>query len=222
MNNELMLHQEELVENPSARLPVCLVLDTSASMSGQPINELQEGVSIFFSNVLEDEIAKYSAEVAIVTFGEKVEMPLDFAPISNQQIPKFSAKGLTPMGEAVEKAVKLLNLRKDEYRHAGVDSFKPWLVLMTDGAPTDDITEASKTVEIHTNENKLAVFAIGVGKNAAMDKLALLSGGRAPMKLKGLEFSKFFSWLSASITRISHSTPTDDVELDPVSSWATV
>ena len=48
MNEELILRQEELVENPTARLPVCLVLDTSASMSGPPINELQEGVNTFY------------------------------------------------------------------------------------------------------------------------------------------------------------------------------
>lgn len=58
MNDELFLRQEELVENPTARLPVCLVLDTSASMTGAPINELQEGVNTFFTELLGDEVAK--------------------------------------------------------------------------------------------------------------------------------------------------------------------
>jgi uncharacterized protein YegL len=222
MNDELFLRQEELVENPTARLPVCLVLDTSASMTGTPINELQEGVNTFFTELLGDEVAKYSAEVAVVTFGGEVDMPVDFAAVTSQTVPSLRAGGMTPMGEAVEKALELLNTRKEEYKRAGVDYYQPWLVLMTDGAPTDDISRASRLVDDLVQEKKLAVFAIGIGKDADMNELTKLSGGRPPLKLKGLEFSKFFLWLSASVSRVSQSVPGNKVDLDPVSAWASV
>ena len=222
MANELILRQGELVENPTARLPVCLVLDTSASMTGEPISELQEGVNIFFHELLNDEVAKYSAEVAIVTFGGNVDMPLDFASVSRQTIPSLVANGWTPMGEAVEKALDLLNARKEEYQRAGVDYYQPWLVIMTDGAPTDNISRASQLVDGLTKERKLAVFAIGVGDNADMKELERLSGGRPPLKLKGLEFNKFFLWLSASVSRVSQSVPGNKIDLDPVAAWANV
>lgn len=222
MANELIIRQEELVENPTARLPVCVVLDTSASMSGLPIQELQEGVNIFFRELLNDEVARYSAEVAIVTFGGTVEMPVDFAAIDRQSIPTLKANGWTPMGAAVEKALDLLNMRKEEYKRAGVDYYQPWLVLMTDGAPTDDISRASAIVTNLVRDKKLAVFAIGVGNDADMNELGKLSGGRAPLKLEGLEFGKFFLWLSASVSRVSQSVPGNKVDLDPVSAWASV
>ena len=222
MGNDLILRQEELVENPTARLPVCLVLDTSASMSGTPIKELQEGVDVFFRELLVDEVAKYSAEVAIVTFGGKVDMPVDFAAVTRQTIPSLKADGWTPMGEAVEKALELLNTRKEEYKRAGVDYYQPWLVLMTDGAPTDDITRASQLIGQLTKEKKLAVFAIEIGNDADMKELGKLSGSRPPLKLKGLEFGKFFLWLSASVSRVSQSVPGNKVDLDPVSAWASV
>lgn len=222
MGNELILRQEELVENPTARLPVCLVLDTSASMTGTPIKELQEGVNIFFPELLGDEVAKYSAEVAIVTFGGQVEMPVDFAAVTSQTVPSLKAGGMTPMGEAVEKALELLDTRKDEYKRAGVDYYQPWLVLMTDGSPTDSIARASQLVDQLSKDKKLAVFAIGVGNDADMNELGKLSGGRGALKLNGLEFNKFFLWLSASVARVSQSVPGNKVDLDPVSAWASV
>ncbi len=222
MGNELILRQEELVENPTARLPVCLVLDTSASMTGSPIKELQEGVNIFFQELLGDEVAKYSAEVAMVTFGGQVEMPVDFAAVTSQTVPSLKAGGMTPMGEAVEKALELLDTRKDEYKRAGVDYYQPWLVLMTDGSPTDSIARASQLVDQLSKDKKLAVFAIGVGNDADMNELGKLSGGRGALKLNGLEFNKFFLWLSASVARVSQSVPGNKVDLDPVSAWASV
>ena len=44
MDNNLLVRLEDLINNPTARVPVCLCLDTSGSMDGQPINELNEGV----------------------------------------------------------------------------------------------------------------------------------------------------------------------------------
>lgn len=222
MNDDLILRQEELVENPTARLPVCLVLDTSASMTGAPITELQEGVNTFFAQLLADDVAKYSAEVAVVTFGGNVDMAVDFAAVTRQTVPSLTAGGMTPMGEAVEKALELLQTRKDEYKRAGVDYYQPWLVIMTDGAPTDSISNASRLVDELVRGKKLAVFAIGIGKDADMKELAKLSGGRPPLKLKGLEFGQFFLWLSASVARVSQSVPGNKVDLDPVAAWASV
>lgn len=222
MNDDLILRQEELVENPTARLPVCLVLDTSASMTGAPITELQEGVSTFFAQLLADDVAKYSAEVAVVTFGGNVDMVVGFAAVTRQTVPSLTAGGMTPMGEAVEKALELLHTRKEEYKRAGVDYYQPWLVIMTDGAPTDNISKASRLVDDLVREKKLAVFAIGIGKDADMNELAKLSGGRPPLKLKGLEFGQFFLWLSASVARVSQSVPGNKVDLDPVAAWASV
>ncbi|CAM3895036.1 VWA domain-containing protein [Cereibacter sphaeroides] len=191
-------------------------------MTGAPITELQEGVSTFFAQLLADDVAEYSAEVAVVTFGGNVDMAVDFAAVTRQTVPSLTAGGMTPMGEAVETALELLHTRKEEYKRAGVDYYQPWLVIMTDGAPTDNISKASRLVDDLVREKKLAVFAIGIGKDADMNELAKLSGGRPPLKLKGLEFGQFFLWLSASVGRVSQSVPGNKVDLDPVAAWASV
>ena len=42
--NELTISDAELADNPTARVPICVLLDVSQSMAGDPIRELNEGV----------------------------------------------------------------------------------------------------------------------------------------------------------------------------------
>lgn len=223
MANELVLRQQDLVENPSARVPICLVLDTSYSMDGSPIQELNQGVRLFFDAILQDETARYSAELSIVTFGP-VRAMLDFMSIERQEPPSLSATGDTPMGSALCEALDLLEARKDEYRRAGVDYFQPWLVLMTDGAPTDDISEAARRISELVSSRKLTVFPIAIGDAADLSTLKQLSPSRPPLRLKGLNFSEFFEWLSKSVSKVSQSTPGEQVPLDVdgIAAWGSV
>lgn len=218
MDNNLLVRLEDLVNNPTARVPVCLCLDTSGSMSGMPIDELNEGVRLFYDAIREDETALYSAEVSIVTFGGNAQCIVDFASLEVQpNAPTLFANGMTPMGEAVNMGLDLLEQRKEEYKDRGVDYYQPWLVLMTDGAPNGDSSELSRainrTVEL-VNQKKLTVFPIGIGAEADMGVLAQFSPKRPPLKLQGLKFREFFAWLSKSVSKTSQSTPGESVKLD--------
>lgn len=218
MDNNLLVRLEDLVNNPTARVAVCLCLDTSGSMGGMPIDELNEGVRLFYEAIREDEAALYSAEVSIVTFGDKAKCIVDFASLEvKPNAPTLTADGMTPMGEAVNMGLDLLEHRKDEYKACGVDYYQPWLVLMTDGAPNGDSAELSRainrTVDL-VNQKKLTVFPIGIGSDADMDVLAQFSPKRPPLKLQGLKFREFFAWLSKSVSKTSQSTPGENVKLD--------
>lgn len=218
MDNNLLVRLEDLVNNPTARVPVCLCLDTSGSMCGMPIDELNEGVRLFYEAIREDETALYSAEVSVVTFGGNAQCIADFASLEVQpNAPTLTADGMTPMGEAVNMGLDLLEQRKDEYKDRGVDYYQPWLVLMTDGAPNGDSAELSRainrTVDL-VNQKKLTVFPIGIGSDADMNVLAQFSPKRPPLKLQGLKFREFFAWLSKSVSKTSQSTPGESVKLD--------
>ena len=218
MKDNLLLRLEDLVNNPTARVPVCLCLDTSGSMEGQPIEELNEGVHLFYEAIKEDETALYSAEISIVTFGGNAECIKDFSSLEIQpEAPKLSAYGMTPMGEAVNMALDLLEKRKEEYKDKGVDYYQPWLVLMTDGEPNGDAEELSKAINRTANlvnQKKLTVFPIGIGKGADMEVLAKFSPKRSPLKLQGLKFKEFFAWLSKSVSKTSQSPPGETIKLD--------
>lgn len=224
MKEEFIIRQQELVENPTPRVPICLALDVSGSMSGQPIAELQDGVNMFFEAVRSDEVARYAAEIAIVTFGGVARKALDFYSIDRQEIPSFYADGGTPMGEGIELALDLLEARKTEYRNAGVDYYQPWLVVMTDGAPTDSIDNAGHRIAELVGAKKLTVFPIAIGEGANISQLGQLSPTRPPLRLKGLNFREFFLWLSRSVSRVSQSTPGESVPLDTdgIKAWGQV
>ncbi|MEH7235760.1 vWA domain-containing protein [Bacillus sp. JJ1562] len=219
---EFTLSQIELYENPSTRLPICLVLDTSYSMNGEPIKELNKGVKLFMESIRKDDTASASAEISMVTFGGEVKQLFDFGSIHRQTIPHLSVNGLTPMGEAVNLAVDLLERRKNMYSQSGVSYFQPWIVIMTDGAPTDDISLAARRTSDLVNNRKLTIFPLGIGPNADMDTLKLFSPNRPPLKIKGLNFVEFFEWLSSSVSAISASTPGEKVNLDvdAIQKWA--
>lgn len=224
MDEQYILRQEDLVENPTARVPICLVLDVSSSMSGSEIAELNEGVHMFFDAIRSDDVAQYAAEIAVVTFGASVEKVVDFMAIERQSVPTLEANGATPMGEGVCLGLDLLEARKQDYQRAGVDYFQPWIVVMTDGEPTDDIGNAASRIQALVTNKKLAVFAIGIGANANLTKLAALSPNRPPLRLRGLNFKEFFTWLSRSVSRVSQSTPGEAVALDlkGIEAWGQV
>ncbi|ONI39404.1 hypothetical protein AN639_05450 [Candidatus Epulonipiscium fishelsonii] len=229
MIEQNLLRIEDLVNNPTPRIAVCLCLDTSYSMRGNRIKELNEGVKLFYEAIKEDEMAFYSAEISIVTFGKNgVECLVDFASLELQpDAPILKAEGMTPMGEAVNLALDLLENRKKEYSDKGVDYYQPWLVLMTDGEPNGSAIELSRSVNRTVDlldKKKLTIFPIGIGADADMNILKKYSPHRQPLKLQGVKFKEFFAWLSNSVSKVSQSTPGENVKLDveAISGWATL
>ena len=224
MEEQYILRQGDLVENPTARVPICLVLDVSGSMSGAPIDELNKGVKLFFDAIKADEVAQYAAEICVVTFGSSVEKVLDFMSVERQFVPTLNTSGSTPMGAGVTMGLDLLEARKEDYKRAGVDYYQPWMVVMTDGEPTDDTTGAAVRISSLVAAKKLTVFPIAIGDSANLTMLGKLSPTRPPLRLQGLNFKEFFTWLSRSVSRVSQSMPGESVELDVagIQAWGKV
>ena len=217
MDNNLF-QIEDLVDNPVPRIPICLCLDVSGSMDGEPINELNKGIATFFEAIEEDDTAKSSAEICIVTFSNTVNVVRDFSGLSvDSTPPTLEADGMTYLGEGIVKSLELLEERKKQYKENGVDYYQPWLVIMTDGIPNGDKnilqTAIDSTVEL-ISSRKLTIFPIPIGKEADMKVLNDISPNRKPLKLQGLKFREFFTWLSKSVSKVSQSTPGDTVPLD--------
>lgn len=218
-NNLMILREKDLIENPTTRLPVCLCLDSSASMNGTPINELNKGVEYFFDAIKSDEIARYSVELAIVTFNSTIEKISDFSSIDRQSVTLLKAEGWTSMGKGIELSLDLLEQRKKEYSEKGVDYYQPWLVLMSDGEPTDNITTAVSRVQDLSAKKKLTVFSIAIGDSADISTLKKFSSlkNNLVLKVKSPEyFKEFFEWLSQSVSVASQSVPGDKPSLPPI------
>jgi len=249
--------QAEFADNPEPRCPVVLALDTSGSMQGSPIRELNEGLSAFSAALQADRLASLRVEIAVVAFGGKVraidvrgpggdgevkevvrfnpmglairpkvnEVPFDahqaFVTVDQFQPPALDAHGDTPLGEAISRALALLRARKEIYKQAGLDYFRPWIFTITDGHPTDKGWEAVAE-QVRQEEARKGVVFYGVGvEGADMQVLGRFSDARAPLKLRGLAFNELFTWLSKSLSAIAHSRPGEQAPLPPVG-WGSV
>jgi uncharacterized protein YegL len=213
----------EFAENPEPRCPCLLLLDTSGSMQGQPITQLNEGLRVFKDELAADALATKRVEIAIVTFGP-VQVHTDFQTADTFQPPTLTTTGDTPMGAAIEQAITLLNERKQVYKANGVAYYRPWIFMITDGAPTDPWQQAAAKVRAGEGEKAFSFFAVGV-EGAHFEILRQISSGREPLKLKELRFRDLFVWLSNSLGAVSKSTLGDQVSLDNPTTpqgWAAV
>ena len=213
------------VTNPAPRCPVILMLDVSGSMSGAPLRELKEGLTQFLRETSDDETASMSVELEVITFGGNAEIAAPFAPVNvvNDNPPILDANGSTPLGEALKLADSELKARRRLYKQKGISSYKPWIILMTDGCPNDDWRSAAASMKQMGEEKRLQYIGIGIGDEADFDTLRqILPEHPGPVKLKGLCFKEFFKWLTDSLKSVSASSVAqqDTVVLGNVNSWA--
>lgn len=214
--------RDDLIDNPTPRCPVALVLDTSGSMYGQPIEQLNAGIQLFIDEVKRDDLARWSVDLAVYTAGGSADCIQSF--IGVEQIAGLSpldASGGTPLGQATRMALDDLEARKKSYRDAGVPYYQPWLVLISDGAPDYGWQDAARRASALSSQRKLVSLPIGV-QGADLAVLSQFSSKPA-VALDGLKFRELFQWLSASMARVSASTSSDaSVQLPSMDSWGSV
>ncbi len=208
-----------------------LVLDVSASMSGRKIDELNAGLQFFFEELRNEDLCRKRVDLAIVTFGKDVTLECDFATIEEQRIPFLKPVGTTSMGKAIILAADIIEKRKLEYRELGMDYYRPWIFLITDGEPTDmkegDSLWEEVLSRIHNGEkeHKFLFWALGVDSANMIVLRSLSPPNRSPLLLKEARFTDMFMWLSKSLTKISESSIGDQVILEnPISpdGWGSI
>jgi uncharacterized protein YegL len=182
-------------------------------MNGGAIAELNAGLATYKDELAADSLATKRVEVAVVTFGGNVEVVSDFATAERYVPAQLVASGQTPMGEAIEKGLDLLETRKAQYRAGGVSYYRPWVFLITDGGPTDSWQNAATRVRQGEARKSFMFFAVGT-KDANFETLKKIAPDeRPPLRLDGLRFRDLFKWLSSSQQAVSRSQTTDVVPL---------
>jgi uncharacterized protein YegL len=209
------------------RCPCVLLLDVSHSMNrrievggSSRIALLNDGVRAYQAEIATDSLAAQRVEVAVITFGGQVQTVVPFVAASAFKAPSFAARGDTPMGSAILHAIEAVTRRKTLYKRHGLHYYRPWVFMITDGGPTDRWQIAAEKIREGEENKAFAFFAVGV-KGAKFGLLRQLSV-RQPLRLKEFRFRELFVWLSRSHERVSHSNPSDEVQLPSPAYWAEV
>jgi uncharacterized protein YegL len=182
-------------------------------MSGPPINSLNQALEDFKNKVSMDEMAQKVVDIAIVEFNSTVHTVQDFTPILRMEPVTLQAKGSTAMGEGITTAIDMVKARNLLYFDVGTPVHRPWIFMITDGEPTDDIGNAISRIkeeESKGTHGKLKFFALGVSD---YNKETLFRITHRVMELRNTDFSGIFDWMAASMVLISDSRVDEDVPL---------
>ena len=200
------------IMNPGAKHIACVLLvDTSTSMSGAAIDELNEGLRAFGEALMSDAQASGAADVCVINFNTEVTVEGPFSPAADYVAPTLSAGGLTALNEAIITGLDAIEQQKATYRQLGVDYYKPWLFLLTDGSATDtefDADAHQRLTEALANR-KVNFFPMGIGADADIQALKsyTANGNGAVLKAEKNHFKEAFVWLSSSMAVASTSVP---------------
>jgi uncharacterized protein YegL len=220
-----LLEKTEFAENPDQRCPCVLVLDTSQSMAGPRIDELNAGLRVLKETLASDSTAMRRVEIAVVTFDSAVKVVQDFVTAEKFDPPTLTAQNLTCMGAGIKQGLDLIEARKETYRRNGVPYYRPWLFVITDGEPQGEpaevIEETKRRIRADATDKRATIYAVGVGDQANLPRLEEITGTKA-MRLKGLSFKELFQWLSASMSKVSKSAEGAQVALPPTNNFLSV
>ena len=183
------------------RLPVYLLLDTSGSMMGEPIEAVKNGVQTMVSALRQDPYALETAFLSIITFNSSANQPVPLAELTSFQTPPIEASGTTSLGAALTLLAQRADSEVNKTTTEQKGDWKPIVFIMTDGMPTDDW---QKGLNDFQKQKWGMVVACAAGQ--AVDTSILKQITEVVVQLDTADsssFKAFFKWVSASISTSS-------------------
>lgn len=212
-----MSKMKEFTMSSARPLPVIVLADISGSMDANgKIEALNEAIAEMVSTFAEEEDIRAEIHVSVITFGggeAKVHKPLK--PASEVRWEAMAAAGRTPMGAAFVIAQNMI----EDHNIVPSRAYRPTLVLVSDGVPTDDWQAPLESLLSSERASKAMRFAMGIGDDADKKTLRAFLGddkARVFEAQEAREIKKFFRWVTMSVaTRSRSANPNSVIVVEP-------
>jgi uncharacterized protein YegL len=180
------------------RLPVYLVLDTSGSMSGEPIEAVKNGVQVLISTLRQDPYALETAFISLITFDTDARQLVPLTDLSSFQMPEIKAAGGTSLGAALQTVADSVDREVAKSTPDVKGDWKPLVFLMTDGIPTD---QWQNGLNAFKNSKIGITVACAAGSGADVSLLQQITNTVVALDTADAATIKaFFKWVSASVS----------------------
>ncbi len=180
------------------RLPVYLVLDTSASMGGEPIEAVKNGLQTLLAALRQDPYALETAYLSVITFESSAKQLVPLTDLASFKAPELRAAGSTALGDALGVLAQCIDKEVAKNTPQQKGDWKPLIFLMTDGGPTDSWKTKAKELK----QRKLGLFiACAAGPGADVNLLKELTEIVVQLDTADSATIKaFFKWVSQSVS----------------------
>ena len=190
---------ETVMNNYLRRLPVYLLLDCSGSMSGEPIEAVNQGVDLLLNDLKGDPQALETAYISIITFDSTAQQVTPLTELMAVTAPQLNASGMTALGGALRVLKDCVNqeVRKNTQEHKG--DWKPLVFLLTDGCPTDEEV-FEREIQDLGNLKVANIIACAAGPYADTTYLKRITNNVLMMNnISSGDLASFFAWVTSSI-----------------------
>jgi len=197
-------------------LPVILLVDVSGSMTADgKIDALNTAVAEMIASFAQDVTDQAQIQVAVITFGSEAKLHKPLTPATDFEWQPMTAEGRTAMGAAFDLATGLI----EDQHQLPARAYRPAIVLVSDGVPTDAWRPALDRLLASERAKKAERFALGIGAGAdrAMLKAFLANPAARVFEAdESRQIKNFFRWIELTVTLRSRSAlPNQSIEIDP-------